>query len=138
MTTQEIQLVKTSWKTFRSIDPVVIGDVFYSKLFFDHPQLKAMFRIPVAEQSKKLVDMLNIIVGRLDKQSEISTNISALALRHVQYGVKPAHYKAVGEALLWTLKKGLGSDWTEATKDAWQTCYGELTAIMVSAANDKA
>lgn len=134
MTTQEIKLVKTSWKTFRSIDPAVIGDVFYSKLFFDHPQLKALFRIPVEEQSKKLIDMLNIIVGRLDKQSEMSADIEALASRHVHYGVKPAHYKAVGEALLWTLQKGLGNDWADETKAAWETCFNQLAGVMIGAA----
>jgi hemoglobin-like flavoprotein len=30
-------------------------------------------------------------------------------LRHTGYGVKPDHYRLVGNALLWTLEKGLGS-----------------------------
>lgn len=138
MTTREIQLVKASWRQFRSVDPVVIGDVFYSKLFFDYPQLKSLFRISKEEQSKKLVDMLNVILGRLDKLETISESLSALAVRHVQYGVVPQHYQAVGEALLWTLQQGLGSDWTEETKAAWETCYSLLADTMINATREKA
>lgn len=136
MTTKKIQLVKASWRLFRSIDPVVFGDVFYSKLFFDHPQLKSLFRVSKEEQSKKLVDTLNVIMGHLDKLGSISESITALAVRHVQYGVMPQHYRAIGDALLWTLQQGLGTDWTAETKEAWQACYTELSDLMIAATKE--
>jgi hemoglobin-like flavoprotein len=36
-----------------------------------------------------------------------------LGKRHVKYGVLPAHYDVVGQALLATLESGLGAEWTE-------------------------
>ena len=40
----------------------------------------------------------------------------------------------VGAALLWTLEKGLGDDWTPEVADAWGTAYGTLSSYMISEA----
>ncbi|MBC7935890.1 MAG: hemoglobin [Rhizobacter sp.] len=134
MTAQQVLLVKSSWKIFQSIDPVLIGDVFYSKLFSAMPKLKNMFTTSTEEQSKKLIEMLNIIVGRLDRLDELTEDIRQLAIRHVDYGVKPAHYDAVGSALLWTMQKGLGLDWNKNVEEAWAACYTLLSKTMMEAA----
>jgi len=134
MTERQITLVKSSWKIFRDIDPVLIGDVFYSKLFLELPQVKPLFKTPRDKQSRKLIEMLNVIVGRLDRIEELTDEIRQLAVRHVDYGVKAAHYKAVGEALLWTLQQGLGKDWTDEVNDAWTVCYKILSDTMINAA----
>jgi len=134
MTEDQILVVKKTWKIFREIDPVLIGDVFYSKLFVDLPEVKHLFKIPRAEQSKKLVEMISVIVGRLDRLDELTEEIKQLAIRHVGYGVKVAHYKAVGEALLWTLRQGMGRDWNKEVESAWQACYKILSDTMIRAA----
>ncbi|MFA9474286.1 MAG: globin domain-containing protein [Filomicrobium sp.] len=41
-----------------------------------------------------------------------------LGRKHVDYGVKDEHYQPVGEALIFTLEKGLGGDFTPEVKDA--------------------
>ncbi len=135
MTQQQVQFVKASWRTFRSIDPVTVGDVFYTKLFYDHPSLKSLFKISKDEQSKKLIDMLNVIVGRLDRFDEMEGEVAAMGVRHVHYGVKPQHYKAVGEALLWTLQQGLGNDYTKEVAEAWAACFNGLAASMIGASS---
>lgn len=137
MTDHQIFLVKKSWIEFQRIDPVLVGDVFYSKLFMISPRLKHMFHISTEEQSKKLVEMLNMIVGRLDRFNELTQDIKTLALRHVGYGVKPEHYDAVGVALIWTLQQGLGKDWNEEVRKAWTECYALLSGTMIEAASSK-
>ena len=137
MTKEQILLIKKTWSVFREIDPVLIGDVFYSKLFFDTPHLENLFHTPKEDQSKKLVEMLSVIVGRLDSLEELTEEIKQLAIRHVQYGVKEQHYKAVGTALLWTLQQGLGSDWNEKVKEAWAACFQILSDTMINASGYK-
>ena len=137
MTKDQILLIKKTWSIFREIDPVLIGDVFYSKLFFDVPQLENLFHTPKEDQSKKLVDMLSVIIGRLDNLEELTEEIKQLAIRHVQYGVKEQHYKAVGTALLWTLQQGLGRDWNEDVKEAWDACFQILSDTMINASGYK-
>jgi hemoglobin-like flavoprotein len=134
MTETQITLVKNTWKLFRDIDPVVVGDVFYSKLFLDFPQAKPMFHTAAPVQSRKLIEMINIIVGRLDRMEELTEEIERLAIRHVGYGVKPAHYELVGKALLWTLQQGLGKDWNDEVESAWTACYVLISETMIQAA----
>ncbi|NTS43045.1 hemoglobin [Flavisolibacter sp. BT320] len=134
MKEQQIILVKKSWRIFRQIDPRLVGGVFYEKLFADQPSLRRLFKISLDEQSQQLIDMLSGIVFHLDDLEGLQDDIRALALRHVQYGVKPEHYTAVGAAMLWTLQQGLGQDWNQETAEAWQTCYDLLSATMIGAA----
>jgi Hemoglobin-like flavoprotein len=131
LTEQEMTLIKKSWNKLRHIDPVVIGDAFYSKLFFERPALRKMFPVEMDAQYKKLVDMLNTIVMRLDHLDELTEEIIAMAKRHEGYGVKPEHYEPVGAALVWTLKVGLGSEWNEELQNAWVKCYGILANAMI-------
>ena len=133
MTKEEIILIKRTWKLFREINPVVVGDTFYSKLFLDNPSVRKMFPKEMNQQYQKLIDMLSTIVGRLDNLEELSSDIAAMAQRHVAYGVKPAQYQKVGEALLWTLEQGLGKDYTPEVQEAWTKCYTTLADAMINA-----
>ena len=67
------------------------------------------------------------------KLDELTNEISAMAQRHVQYGVRPGSYKLVGNALPWTLKQGLGNDWTPEVENAWTKCYALLSEAMILA-----
>ena len=133
MTEAEIRLVKQSWRTLRAIDPTIVGDLFYSKLFMANPSLRNMFPKKMDDQYRKLMDMLSIIIARLDHIDELNEDIAAMARRHVHYGVRPAHYKLVGNALLWTLRQGLGQDWTLEVEQAWTKCYSNLADTMMRA-----
>ena len=134
MTKEQIKIVKQTWRIFRGIDPVLIGDLFYTKLFADNPAVKKMFPADMQQQYIKLTDMLSAIISRLDQMEVLTEEIAAMAQRHVQYGVRPAHYKLVGNALLWTMERGLGKDWTDEVRDAWTTCYSILSNTMIKAA----
>jgi hemoglobin-like flavoprotein len=139
MTQKQIELVKSSWSLVTTIDPVVVGDLFYNRLFEIAPQVKHMFRNPMPEQSKKLIAMIGYVIAKLDKLEDIIGEVGKLAQRHNAYGVKPEHYTVVGSALIWTLEKGLGEYWNEEVKDAWIKCYTILSnAMIAAAAEDKA
>jgi len=52
--------------------------------------------------------------------------------------VKDRHYETVGEALLWTLAHGLGTDFTEDARAAWGKAYWLLAETMKAGARDGA
>jgi hemoglobin-like flavoprotein len=133
MTSDQILLIKKSWKVFRSIDPLVIGDVFYGKLFHDHPDLRRMFPKDMNDLYRKFMDMMSSLIGRLDHLQEKYEDIKAMSNRHAHYGVRKEHYEAVGVALLWTLERGLGHDWTDEVLHAWQALYVEISTMMIEA-----
>lgn len=134
LSSDQVALIKQSWRTLRNVSPAVVGDLFYSKLFVDHPSLRKLFPGDMKEQYTKLTDMLNAMVMQLDNIKLFTAEIAAMARRHTGYGVKPAHYKSVGEALLWTLQKGSGDAWNAELQKAWSSCYWNLAHFMMNAA----
>ncbi|MBW4888737.1 hypothetical protein KXQ82_03385 [Mucilaginibacter sp. HMF5004] len=132
METEEITLVKESWKLV-AVNPLAAGQLFYSRLFQIAPELKPMFRSDMATQSNALTTMIGYVINKLDKLDEIIDEVANLARRHVKYGVKDEHYTIVGEALLWTLKMGLGEHWTPQVSAAWVKCYTLLSSAMINA-----
>ena len=117
----------------QGIKPETIAQLFYARLFTDKPALRRMFPSNMEEQYRKLMDMLDAIVLRLDRLEEVSLEIAAMADRHEGYGVKPVHYQYVGKALFWTLEKAMGADWTPEVAEAWEVSYNKLTSLMLSA-----
>lgn len=132
MTPQQIELVQTS---FRKVVPIagVAADLFYDRLFETAPEVRSMFPQDMKEQKAKLMGMLGTAVSNLHRLDEILPAVKALGERHKGYGVTAAHYAPVGAALLWTLEKGLGPDFTPEVKEAWTVTYTALAGLMTAA-----
>ncbi len=133
MTPDQIKLVQES---FAKVAPISdkASELFYGRLFEIAPSVRALFPDDMTEQRKKLMATLAIVVNGLTNLDAILPAASALAKRHVGYGAQPAHYPVVGEALLWTLEKGLGPSWTPQVASAWTAAYGTLSGFMISEA----
>ena len=131
MDANQIKIVKKTWRVLMMIDPKVIGDAFYSKLFSDYPQMRKMFPSDMDKQYEKLVDMLTSIVGRLDRLDTNSVETGGVSKRQPNYSVNASHYDMVGTTLQWTLKTALKDDWTTEVEDAWATCYNTLATTML-------
>ena len=108
--------------------------LFYGRLFEIAPAVKPLFRGDLREQGRKLMAMLKIVVAGLANLESLLPAASALAKHHVSYGVKPADYQPVGAALLWTLERGLGEQWTPQLAAAWTEAYTILANFMISEA----
>jgi hemoglobin-like flavoprotein len=133
MTPDDVKLVQDS---FAKVAPISgkAAELFYGRLFEIAPQVRAMFPDDMTEQRKKLMGTLAIVVNGLNDLSTILPAASALAKRHVSYGAQAAHYPVVGEALLWTLEKGLGDSWTPQVAAAWTAAYTTLSNFMIGEA----
>jgi hemoglobin-like flavoprotein len=132
MTPEKIELVQAS---FNKVAPIagVAGDLFYERLFEIAPELRSMFAQDMTEQKVKLMSMLATAVTNLHRLDTILPAVKALGERHKGYGVTAAQYAPVGDALIWTLEKGLGADFTPDVKAAWIETYTALAGVMMSA-----
>jgi nitric oxide dioxygenase len=133
MTPDQVKLVQDS---FAKVAPIsdTAAELFYGRLFEVAPQVRAMFPDDMSEQRRKLMTTLAIVVNGLNNLETILPAASALAKRHVDYGAEAAHYPVVGEALLWTLEKGLGEAWTPPVAAAWTQAYTTLSGFMIGEA----
>ena len=133
MTPDQIKLVQLSFAKVAPISEQAAG-IFYDRLFEMAPSVKAMFPADMTEQRKKLMSTLAFVVSGLSNLDSVLPAASALDVRHVSYGAKAEHYPVVGGALLWTLEKGLGPDWTPDVAAAWTAAYTTLSGYMISQA----
>lgn len=135
MNPREISLVQDS---FRAVAPIAdqAAALFYARLFELDPALRALFHGDMREQGRKLMAILGVAVGSLEKLDQILPAVRQLGVRHAGYGVHDGHYATVGAALLWTLEKGLGSAFTTEVRAAWTTVYSSLASTMLDAAHE--
>lgn len=78
------------------------------------------------------MQMLGLAVNSLDRMEQLLPVVRSLGTRHVSYGVRDKDYDTVGQALLWTLRKGLGEAFTRDVEAAWSNVYATLASAMQS------
>jgi len=137
MTDEQKKLVQDSWTKVEPISEAA-AEMFYAKLFELDPSLRPMFKGDMKEQGKKLMTMIGFAVKSLNKLEDLVQAVKDMGARHVDYGVEKEHYDTVAAALLDTLAKGLGDDFTPEVKEAWTLTYVTLATVMQEGATEQA
>jgi hemoglobin-like flavoprotein len=128
----EIRVVRDSFGRLEGgVGPVV--DLFYMRLFAIAPAARDLFADDVAVQNGKFASMLAEFVDRLDDPQGFALAVERLGRRHRGYGVVPAHYALVEEALVWALARELGDAFTADVEAAWKGFYRAIAAGMQAA-----
>src|SRR5215207_4901026 len=99
MTPEQKLLVQSS---FAKVAPIadLAASMFYTRLFETDPSLRVLFKGDMAEQGRKLMKTLALVVSSLNRLAELTPVIQKMGERHASYGVKDYHYDIVGRALL--------------------------------------
>jgi hemoglobin-like flavoprotein len=130
LSTDDIERVRSSFDRIWPISTQTAG-LFYDRLFEIAPEVRPLFRHDIDDQKRKFISTLAVIVGSLDDTSKLISLTDNLARQHDSFGVRPAYYPIVGEALLWSLERGLGSNWTPGVAASWSKAYGIISAFMI-------
>ena len=127
-------------KTFDQVVPIagLAADLFYDRLFEIAPGLRSMFPQDMRDQKRKLFVMLATAVQGLNDLDRLVPQVKALGARHAGYGVRSEHYAIVGQALIWTLERGLGKAFTPQVEWAWSRVYSLLATVMQQGAKEVA
>jgi hypothetical protein len=72
-------------------------------------------------------------VGTLDKREMFQSIISHSGRQHAQFGAKPLHFAAFGDALIWGLEQQFGAAFTLEMKEAWIELYDDVQREMMRA-----
>ncbi len=125
-------------QTFASV--AAAGDdaaaYFYASLFVRRPELRELFPPAMDEQRDRLFRALAQIVESLSSPEELAGYLTQLGRDHRKYSVEPSMYEAVGAALVATLRRFAGDDFTPAAEEAWVQTYTAASALMIRAAED--
>jgi NAD(P)H-flavin reductase/hemoglobin-like flavoprotein len=111
---------------------------FYSYLFLKYPETREMFPPAMTRQRDRLVGALVRIVTNVDNGAVLVPYLEDLGRDHRKFGTLTAHYPAVGEALLATLRHFSGDAWTDRLAADWAAAYGVVAAAMSGAAETAA
>lgn len=134
MTPEQIRLVQESWKR-AAASPERTAGLFYGRLLDTDPTIAHLFRdTQMNEQGLKFMHMMDTAVLHLEHLptgGEAPQDLfSALGQRHTGIGVRSEHYQALGDALVWALKRILGRDFTPQHEDAWWSMYAMIAGVM--------
>lgn len=111
-----------------------ITDLFYSKLFAQHPELQHIFNMAnqaQGEQSRALAESVFMYATHIDKLQNLGPMVSRIAHKHASLQVAPEHYPIVGKYLLEAIQDHLGLEADHPVLGAWAEAYGQLAGIFI-------
>jgi hemoglobin-like flavoprotein len=132
MRPQQIELLRESFMHVLFAQEEA-ATVFYDRLFALEPETRTLFRDDLASQGRLLIGAIAKIITGLSRPIDMLPELHALAIRHVGYGVKEAHYAAVGSALLEMVAEKGGGKIDAATETAWCDAYAFVAGTMIEA-----
>jgi nitric oxide dioxygenase len=133
LTAKQKRLVRDSFQSVQAYGTSVVV-LFYGRLFEIAPETRALFKIDIREQSRKLVETLGMTIEALDKFDELLPVLAELGRKHVGYGVQPYQYEQLRSALLWALGQALGLEFDRETRAAWDQLLSMISAVMLDGA----
>ncbi len=107
---------------------------FYQHLFAASPSVREMFPPQMSPQVVKLEQMLVYILSTMNDPETLFPVLDELGQAHGDLGAVPAHYDAVGKALIAALRESV-TGWTEEQEHAWGALYTLVCKRMMAAAN---
>jgi NAD(P)H-flavin reductase/hemoglobin-like flavoprotein len=107
---------------------------FYAVLFTLDPRLRDLFATAMSGQRERLLAAFGHIVSHLDDPARVEAFLRQLGRDHRRFEVRPEHYPVVGQALLHTLAKVLGQEWTPELAADWAEAYEWVSRTMIEAA----
>ena len=137
MTPEQIDLIQRSFDRIWPVRRKLAG-LFYSRFFELAPDAHRLFPADLERQHLKLMDMIAAIVGALDQRELFQSLISHSGRQHAQFGVKPLHFVAFGDALIWSLEQQFGPAFTPELKRAWIALYDAVQSEMMRAGQIRA
>ena len=91
LTLTDIVMVRASFARIASIRGAG-ADLFYDRLFAIAPSLRRLFPADLAQQKKKLMEMISTTIGGLNDFKKLAPAVKSLGARHAAYGVTAADY----------------------------------------------
>jgi hemoglobin-like flavoprotein len=118
MTPQQIHCIQRSFQTITAIRRP-FSQIFYIRLFQLSPELKSQLNCSSDQQGRKLFAILGTAVRSLHNLDGLDVVVTSLGRRYSNQGFRPQHYADISRALLETLEKALGDEFSGEISAAW-------------------
>lgn len=128
MNPEALRLVEHSFG--RIVLKPTFSTTFYAKLFEIDPLLQERFGDSLLAQGRKLMSALGLAVGNLRNADLLWESLAHLGRIHAARGVTDQQFDHFRTALIWSLEKELGSDFTPDVADAWWEAFALIRWAM--------
>ena len=130
---EHVRIVQSTWlEVLPSKD--ITARRFYDRLFEMDASFRDLFPGDMSEQCEELVLLIDAAVKGLSRLPRLVPAVQELGRCHASTGINDDHYAMAGDALVWALGNGLGTEFTPDVKEAWTAVYGVLATTMRDAA----
>lgn len=137
-------VIKSSWRAVQFGLDAKATEIFYTRLFDQHPGVRDLFPDDMNAQYRKLYDAVSLVVQCLDSPNDLVPVLTELGVRHAQYGVVREYYSALTDCFLWTLNTYIVSvmpnnnavHWLFDVADAWEWALTFIGGVMADAADE--
>jgi len=151
-----IDSVKRSWLIVKNLGMENVAKLLYKKLFQVAPETKKLFPLSVRMRYRdwaspkeedpedpdnspalqklfcKVLEAVGTAVAGLLDMNALVPHLTALGMRHINYNMKAEYFEYGGQAVILTLKAGLGELFTPNVELAWSMVYDFVSATIIS------
>lgn len=116
-----------------------ITQVFYKRLFVQHPEMKNIFNMTHQKkgtQPKVLANAIFMYAQYIDQLEVLGGAVESIAQKHASLTITPEMYPIVGENLLAAIGEVLGAAVTPEIVAAWAEAYQALADILIGREED--
>ncbi|XP_033123745.1 neuroglobin-like [Anneissia japonica] len=143
LTINEISLITDSWKHFtENFDSN--GANIFMRLFDQNPELLPLFpfgkrdrteaelrRHPLFKRHVRgVMNTIDTAVKTVENLNNVVPTLTQLGRKHAMYGVKPAFFQAVENALVYALEQALQDACTNDHEQAWRKLFKVISGTM--------
>jgi len=132
VTPEQVDIVEATMAVIEPHLDALSAD-FYARLFALDPTLRTLFATDAEQQREKFSAELADIASVLRRHGDFLAETTALGRPHVDYGVRPTHYRTAGIALVSALADALDTSWTSDVERAWRLAYNLTAEAMMAA-----
>lgn len=108
-----------------------LADRFYSRLFAENPTLRSMFPETMADQKKKLIASLVLVIENLRTPDKLVEPLKSLGARHNKYETKEEQYPIVRDTLVYVMSEMAGTQWNDQLTEDWNGALDFVASVMI-------
>ncbi|WP_084385457.1 globin domain-containing protein [Rhodococcus sp. WMMA185] len=115
--------------------PTRLTALFFSSLFAEHPDFRALFPPALDNLGRRLFQALQFVIDNLDDEERVLGFLAQLGRDHRKFGVEQKHYLAAADALMGAVQGSFTQAiWTPSLTTAWTELIDLVLHTMSEAA----
>src|SRR3569832_227813 len=112
--------------------------LFNERLLDIYPDVYRLFALDISPAERRLTQTISIVLLHLGYFGAILPSVKALARSRKIFRLVEMHYDALGETLIWSLRRSLGAGFSCEVERAWNIALSSSsrTGLRVVASRD--